>query len=192
MLFSAWVTPHPALPHSASIILILQRPCQSTPSPQAGLTDYSHLQGPAISCYHCLPSVKVSYPVQSADPSSLSSEFLLLQLSHPPGSSERYKMKGSGVWSARNPRTLSSDWAVSWLHIPVFLEALTSGAGLRKRVTDGGSPGILGLEVILCRELLLGRPQGGLNWGLPTGVGSHDEAKCLEPQMLNQQRVLRR
>lgn len=71
--------------------------------------------------------------------------------------------------------------AVPWLHISTFLEALASGAVLGKRAIDDGSLGILGLEVIPCRELhnCWGGPTvvcGTTRDGAPTGMGSHNEA----------------
>lgn len=148
--------PSPILPPSSSF--------SEDHVPQAGLTTptLKSLPSPAITV--CLVS-------KLATLSSLLLTSPLFLLNSPsssshtrPGSSER-EVQNERIRDAvsQEPKDclLGAGQCPGCTHLS-FLEALASGAGLRKRATEGGSPGILGLEVVLCRKLLLGRPRGGL------------------------------
>lgn len=134
---SALLSPGLLLPQHGQLL-----PCLS---PAASSSSYSkaHVKAPISPkgrANHCppLPPAAVGCQGQSQLPLSqpdphLFFLYLLPSALIPPGGLQRHSQSPG-------------------LHTPAFLEFLPSGAGLGKRDTDDGSPGLLGLQVMLCRK----------------------------------------
>lgn len=152
---SVWAAPHYAHPLLPQFSSFSKHHVKAPLPPHAGLTTLTS-KSPATSCYYCLPGVKVNYPCASLpEPSELSLlfwHFLLLQSSYPPGSSGRHRVRGAGGQLTRSPGPLSSERGTALAAHPCLPRSLGLRGRARERMTDDGSPGILGLEVIRYRE----------------------------------------
>lgn len=160
--------------------------CLSPPhSPRPRSKPFLTPPSPAITV--CLESASYLVPV-CLTPASLSLLSPLLQPSHPPGSSERYKVRGAWGQTARKLGPWSSELgsAPGGTYLP-SLKPSGAGWGGGQAVTESH---ILGQEVMLGREAHNGLEASTVVWGLTHG-SSHCGAKRTKPQTPTQQGVLR-